>query len=568
MFEKNTKQVNQILAKIFAVCSVIIVLLVLCSYFGVFEFGTRYTWIVLVAGMLITIGPSILIRFLPDAFMKHYMLVVLGIFIGVLGTNNHIGIYISYVLVPIFACLYFQPRLIVQSSICAYLTMAVSLYINSAGKYEVVYMGMSRVEIFIAYLLGFTIEFVLVSSILYFVVKRAKIMMEERYSAEEENRMKSRFLSTMSHEIRTPMNAIIGMADVALREEMSDEVKKCVTIIKSSSMGLLEIVNDILDLSKIEAGKLNIITDAYLTKSLVEDMEAIIDARNIDHKVPIYYHVSGDLPPVLEGDAIRIKQVMLNYASNAIKYTESGRIDVTLTCEREEDGYVTLCYQVQDTGQGIRREDIGELFGMYHQFNVKKNHGKEGTGIGLAICKYIMDGMNGTISVDSNYGEGSTFSFRVRQKIVDAAPDEIVAASHEPSPYLFTAAGASVLLVDDNELNREVAKAVLEPLKLTIDEAENGMTAVKMASDKVYDMIFMDSHMPVMNGEEATKEIRMRVASKNQDTPIIALTADAIAGVKERLIDSGMDDYVSKPIRAEEICRVVREHLPVEKVQE
>lgn len=567
MFEKNTKEVNRIIARMFAGCAVAILAIAACSYLGVFEFGERYTLIVLVAGLVITVSPIILIRFCSDTFMKYYMLIALAVFIGVLGTNNRIGIYMTYALVPIFSCLYFDPKFTVRTSVIAYIAMIAALYVNSATKYEVIYEGRDRMQIFIAYALGFTVEYIIVNVMLRLIVRRARQMMVDRNSAEEENRMKSRFLSSMSHEIRTPMNAIIGMADVALRDEMSDDVRKCVTIIKSSSTGLLEIINDILDLSKIEAGKLNIIEDAYTTKSLIDDMKSIIDARNIDGKIPIYYHIQEDMPPVLVGDVVRIRQVMLNFASNAIKYTDSGRIDVTVGCEKLLDGRVALTYAVQDTGQGIKQEDMDRLFEMYSQFNVEENHGKEGTGIGLAISKYFIDEMGGAVDASSEWGVGSRFAFVLPQQVITDPHVTETLTSDMVDAAMFRTRDARVLLVDDNELNREVVKAILEPMQLTIDEAANGLEAVHMAKTTSYDMIFMDSHMPVMNGEIATRSIREMKDCINRNTPIIAITADAIAGVREHLMSVGMNDYIVKPIDVEVMCGIIRKYLPEEKVE-
>ena len=564
MFEKNTKQVNQIMVKLFAAGSLAIAVLVICSWLGIFEFGRNYTLIVLIAGLTISISPGILVHFLSDRAMKYYMLVMVALFIGILGTSDHIGVYITYALVPIYSCMYFEPELIIQSGIFSYIVMAVSVYINSAYKYEVTVLGMPRERIFLAYLLGFTVEYMVVNVILYLVVKRAKFMMEERYSAEEENKMKSEFLSSMSHEIRTPMNAIIGMSDVALREEMSDTLRRDIQIIKSSSTGLLEIINDILDLSKVEAGKLNIIEDTYTTEALVADIKAVIDARNTEHKVPIYYHVQEDMPHALKGDVVRIKQVMLNYASNAIKYTDSGRIDITIACRDSREMETNLIFRVKDTGMGIQKEDMGKLFTMYGQLDKEKNYGKEGTGIGLAISKAFVEKMNGTVSVKSKYGKGSTFSFSIPQKIVEQQEEE--KEIQKDSMISFKTQKARVLLTDDNEINREVLKAILEPLELEIDEAENGLEAVQMAKKTPYDLIFMDSHMPVMSGKKATRTIRQMENCMNQKTPIIAITADAIIGVKEDLLKAGMDDYVEKPIDLQKLSGVVRKYLPEEKL--
>lgn len=568
MFEKNTKQVNDIIIKILAVSTIIIAVLVVCSYLGIFDFGRNYTMVILIAGLVITISPIFLQRLLSENSMKYYMLIVLSVFIGVLGTNNHIGIYITYALVPVFSCLYFDPALILRTSFFSYIIMLISLYINSAGKYEVVNMGMSRIGIFIAYALGFTIEYAIVSAILYSLVKRAKRMMEERDSAEEANQMKSRFLSSVSHEIRTPMNAIIGMAEVALRQDMDEELRKYLSVIKSSSTGLLEIVNDILDLSKIQAGKLTMLNEVYETQSLIDDMKEIIKARNVDKGLPLYFHICGDVPEYLEGDVVRIKQVVFNYASNAIKYTETGQIDITINCQKLDDSTVNCTYIVKDTGQGIRKEDMDKLFTLYNQLNESTNYGKEGTGIGLALSKYFVEQMGGSVDVKSVFGKGSEFSFTVKQRIVDPRKGKLQIQSRkkDENACYFQTRGVRILLADDNELNREVVRAIVEPFHFAIDEAANGREAVEAAKKMKYDMVFMDSHMPIMNGEEATKKIRNDHEGMNQNTPIVAITADAVAGVRERLMEGGMDDYVTKPIDAEILCEMIRKYLPEEKI--
>ena len=607
MLEKNTKQVNCMMTRLFAAGSGAVLILVLLSHLGIFEFGRRYTEVIFVAGLITAISPHILIHFVSDNVMRYLMMISVSLFIGVLGTSNHIGVYITYALVPIFSCLYFDPGFTVKMSIISYLVMVVSVYINSAGKFEVVYLGRPRLQMAIAYILGFTIEFVVVCGILYFLVKRARQMMEERYSAEAENRMKSEFLSSVSHEIRTPMNAIIGMAEVALRKDMDEDLRHYLTIIKSSSIGLLEIVNDILDLSKVEAGKFAIMETVYRTKTLADDIKVIVDARNIDKKIPIRYHVQENMPPYLCGDAVRIRQVVLNFASNAIKYTDSGAIDITIGCTSSPtSSNVVLTCSVADTGQGIREEDIGQLFTMYGQLDRRKNYGKEGTGIGLALCKYFVEQMGGSIYVESQYGKGSVFSFELPQKMV--TDEEAIAKIENASKFeqlkmnsngghddicSFTVTDARILLVDDNDINREVVKAMLEPLLLSIDEAENGKEAVEMAKQTRYDLILMDSHMPVMSGEEATREIRKlsgygdepdlqgihnegiqdqsleNQGSENQKrmkrVPIIALTADAIAGVKEHLLSCGMDDYIVKPVDEGVLFKTLWEYLPKEK---
>lgn len=560
MFEENTKQVNLILSRLFIRLAPALLALAGLSFAGVFEFGTTYCIILIVTGFFTAFTPSLLIRYLSPDALKHYMLFTVALFIGILATNNKIGVNITFLLAPLFSCLYFDPRLVLHSSAFSYVVMVAALYINSAAKLEVTLQGRDRFAMFIAYTLGYTIEYAVVVALMLFLVRRARQMMEQRHDAEEANRMKSQFLSSMSHEIRTPMNAIIGMADVALRQEMTPELRKCISIIRSSSTGLLEIINDILDLSRVEAGKIKIINEPYSTADLAEEMQAIVDARSLDHPVPIYYHIQPDLPPCLRGDAVRLRQIMLNLASNAIKYTDTGRIDITLGCAPVQDGQTELMFSVKDTGQGILPEDMNKLFTLYSQFNTRQNHGKESSGIGLAVCKGFVDAMGGTITAESTFGKGSTFAFSVPQKLAEAPP------AAAPQGELFTARGARALIVDDNALNREVLRSLLEPLQLVLDEAEDGQQAVARAACQPYDLIFMDSHMPVMNGTEATLAIRS-TEGPNQSTPIIALTADAIAGVREQLLASGMNDYLVKPIDFGTLCAVIRRHLPASRIQ-
>ena len=469
MFKENTKQVNRMMANIFAHCTVIILLMTICSCLGFFEFGETYTIIVLMAGLVVAVSPKILINAMPDHVMRCYMLMSAAIFIGILGTNIGIGIYITYILVPVFSCLYFDPEFTKKISIFSYIIMIISLYVESWDLYDVVYFHRSRMRMFVAYALGFTFEYMIVVIVLYFIVKRAKMMMEQRYSAEEESKMKSKFLSEVSHEIRTPMNAIIN-------------------------------------------------------------------ARNISQKVPIYYHICENLPKILCGDMGRIKQVMFNYVSNAIKYTESGRIDITVSCVEQENEKINLRYQVKDTGCGIKQEDFDKLFIQYSQLEVEKNHSKEGTGIGLAICKYFVEQMDGSVKVESIYGEGSTFSFEIPQKIIETTTDAECQKEETEEEYLFQTNGARILLVDDNEINREVLKALVEPLNMVIDEAEDGKEAVSKTKEQKYDLIFMDSHMPQMDGKTATKKIR-------------AMT-------------DGMNDYIMKPVDSKMLCQKIRKYLP------
>lgn len=916
MLEKNTKEVNLIVAKVLAFCSLAIIALLLLKIVGVFHFDSVILVILSTAGFVATLTPIFLIRILNENIMKYYMLIMMACVIGALGTQAGIGIYILYFLVPLVSCLYFNRLFTMKIEIICYVIMFISVYFNSANRFEIIYLNWSHFECFRAYMIGFTIEYVIVAIFAYNFVLRAQRTMDEqllnyrkvqeetikfqlffanstdilmqysiednvytanrsvfdppgkgkpvsianfdkyvkedmaefsavqgillsglgandyshnewdfsykkdgeivplwmdceaytlrdesgkavsiigkmhditklklaqqqleknvisdtylssidsekksmyeltiknhgeftqeeskelengytfisellnllksakdldsvlyevlarigthfmldriliieinteerinrvdfqwasrkdydlvdyfmelnpdevkrtaewydskgyiemnpkngvwyhfndntdtnfrkvilpsilgsqiwiptmqngeyngamtfdkvdttpysdiqkfllaqvvgtvsafiiRHRAEAANAAKSAFLSSMSHEIRTPMNAIIGMSEVALREEMSEETRKCLNIIKSSSTGLLGIINDILDISKIEAGKIDIIPEEYSLLSLVNDVKTIMDVRNIEKKLDLKFIVSDNIPNTLYGDPVRIKQVMMNFATNAVKYTDTGSVEVKVDCEYTSDNMVELRYFVKDTGMGIRSEDLKYLFLKYSQVDKRRNHGKEGTGLGLAICKQLIDLMGGRIDVSSEYGVGSTFGFVLPQKVMDATVGQKFEEfkydeEKKEESYLFTAPTARVLVVDDSKVNRKVAKALFKPLEFEIDMAEDGLQAVNKVAVEQYDLILMDHFMPVMDGVEAAKTIRNMEGNPNQNIPIIALTADAVSGVKEKLMQAGMNDFISKPIDMKTACLKMRRFLPEEKV--
>ncbi len=916
MLKKNTHEVNIIIAKGLAVCSLAIITLLMMPYFGIYNFSTQLRIMLGVEGLLTTLSPIVFLKIgIKDEILKYYMLTMVSMLIGILGTDNSIGIYITYILVPVLSCLYFDKKFTLVVSVISYITMTFGVYFNTAGKMEVEYYHWSHLTCFRAYMIGFTLEYIIMMWFLYQMVKKAQkfmyeqsnsyrrlkeeqlrynllfknskdiiveydvakdeyratrsiyskaengnepvvienftqyvekypdvisrnsvkdiwqfskqeifknvdmsyekdgkkvplwyqvesvicqddngnttsviaklhdithvtlsksnlkkqrvshmcmqamenrkismydtvmeqsdsfseqdfttlaaghrfiaqIMDELKYAqnleealqsslekigeyfnvdricviesnilegvnslryqwnsrkenelvdyftsmtrkevertcksydklgyleinpehgifrmttegdlnilnnvvlkvllgtqiwiptlaegeyngaiffdkydttpytvvekfllselvntlsayvtklrAERENKAKSTFLSNMSHEIRTPMSAILGMVDVALREEVSDNVRKCLATIKSSATGLLAIINDILDFSKVESGKIEIIEENYETLSLLNDVNTMIQARNEEKKLKLSFQTDENLPSTLYGDVVRIKQIMVNLASNAIKYTNVGSVDITVGVEESNSDGIRLKYSVTDTGMGIKEEDMGKLFQTFSQVDTKKNHHKEGSGLGLAICKQLVDLMGGDIQVESEYGEGSTFSFEIPQKVVRSTPagrlDDFVYNGKNGGKILFQAPRAKILLVDDNLINREVAKALFAPIGMQIDEAGDGEEAVQKTKEEVYDLILMDHFMPVMDGEEATRQIRNLEDNPNQKTPIIALTADAVSGVKDKLLASGMNDFISKPIDLSSAALKIKRYLPSDKI--
>lgn len=386
-----------------------------------------------------------------------------------------------------------------------------------------------------------------------------------RMNSEEANRAKSDFLSSMSHEIRTPMNAIMGMTTIALREDINPTVRNCLGVIRSSSEGLLSIINDILDISKIESGKVEIMNEEYRTLALLNDVSAMANARKADKDLEIKYEYRKDLPESLLGDFVRIKQVMINLVTNAIKYTDQGTITIGLDCKvNEEEQTSVLSFFVKDTGQGIKDEDLKKLFQSYSQVNKAQNHHKEGTGLGLMISKQLVELMDGHIGVESTYGKGSTFHFEIPQKVINNKP----AGTLKDYEYKFdeeeefTAKDARILIVDDNELNLMIEESLFEPFEMKIRTATSGIEALRLCKENTYDLIFMDHFMPEMDGVETTKRIRAMLSNPNSRIPIVALTADAVSGSKEAMLAAGMDDFLSKPLDMKNATAILKKYLP------
>ncbi len=506
---------------------------------------------------------------------------------------------------------------------------------------------------------------------------QAQIMRNEALHAAA---VKADFLANMSHEIRTPLNSVIGMTQIALREEMSDTARKYISQIMGSGKMLLTIINDILDYSKIESGKMILVNNEYNTLDLVQGVVSIIANRIGDKNIELIIDVDPSIPQLLCGDDTRLKQIMVNLANNAVKFTNQGYIALRISYRWTGTDEIRLKCKVQDTGIGIKKEEFARLFDSFQQLDSKRNREVEGTGLGLAIVKNLVELMNGKISVESEYEKGSVFSFEVPQKVVDGhaciAPFEdcpcvigliansyintelrkdverigaqyiwadseedvdrllkqteakflfvgenlltgtleqyalahpglttirlaaynnnnykeipgiatikkplysinvaallrnvrLEASSQEDSQELdFTAPEADILVVDDNEVNLTVAKGLMAPLRMRVDEALSGMRALEMIKEKHYDIIFMDHMMPQMDGVETTHAIR-ESCPEYKNVPIIALTANAVRGTRELLLQEGMNDFIAKPIEFKILLAKLRKYLPVNKI--
>ena len=391
---------------------------------------------------------------------------------------------------------------------------------------------------------------------------------------EKASRMRTDFLANMSHEIRTPMNAVISMAEMALREDIPDSARNYISQIKSSGRALLAIINDILDFSKIEAGKMEIDPVDYDLSSVINDLVNVVQIRADEKGLKISLDIDPKTPKRLYGDEIRIKQVITNMLTNAVKYTEKGTVTFRIGYEKtEEDDRIDLKVAVEDTGIGIKPEDISRLYELFDRIEEKRNRNIEGTGLGMNITQRLLEMMGSEMNVESTYGEGSKFSFVLRQKVTkwEELGDyekayERLAGERRDYHEKFIAPEAEVLAIDDNPMNLMVFKNLLKKTKVKIDTANDGYEGLKYAQDKKYDLIFFDHMMPGKDGLETLHKMKEQKDNPNLDTPCICLTANAISGAREYYLDAGFDEYLTKPVDSSRLEEMMCRFLPSEKI--
>lgn len=404
--------------------------------------------------------------------------------------------------------------------------------------------------------------------------REKQVVEKQKEEIEQIARSKDAFFANMSHEIRTPINTIIGLNEMILREDISDEIAENAINIQNASKMLLTTINDILDLSKLESGKLEILPRQYEISSMFSDLVNLIWIRAHQKELEFKVDIDPELPSMLYGDEVRIKQVVSNMLTNAVKYTAAGSVTLTAKSERVAPDVILLRISVEDTGQGIRKDSLEDLFSSFKRVDEKDNRNIEGTGLGLTISKQLMEMMGGTISVDSVYHKGSIFTIELRQRIVNSRPIGVInfaaqkqMSQRERYKQSFIAPDARILVVDDNSMNLMVAVKLLRDTRVQVDTAESGKECLKKTGENYYHVILMDHMMPDMDGEATMKAVRNQPRGFCQKTPVIALTANVMSHAEQVYQNMGFDGYLAKPINAALLEASLLKYLPQELIE-
>lgn len=426
----------------------------------------------------------------------------------------------------------------------------------------------------VAIILLLNMVFALMLYLLQYTIRINSLTFErQKKEIDDLNSAQNRFFSSMSHEIRTPINTIIGLNEMILREDVSDEVAEDAANIRAASNMLLHLINDILDMSKISSGQMKLTNVSYRPGDMLSELVGMLWHRAKEKGIDLHIEVAPDIPSELYADEVRIKQVLINVLNNAIKYTDKGSVTLSIQCNGISEGKADIVYSVKDTGIGIRKESIPHLFTAFKRIDEEKNRYIEGTGLGLSIVKELTDLMGGSVSVNSVYKQGSTFLIEIPQTVTDYSAIGRLDLEEKHKENMsgryrctFTAECANVLVVDDNVSNLMVMRKLLRDTKIHIDTAESGARALEMTLENTYDVIFMDHLMPEMDGVECFRRIRNQVGGVSKDSKVIALTANAGSEMRKLYSDEGFDGYLVKPVNTNELEGELLRLLPKDKV--
>ena len=550
--------------------------------------------------------PTIIEQLRAPLMLRRYVC-VLGIAcnIALLASNSNLGVYMTYALAMVTSLLFFDPLFTFKISIVSYFLIVISLFFRAHGANH----GEFETDTlwWISRSAGFLIEAIAMTLVCTVIARFSRYLLENldnarkkalnaekkaelseelrkawteaeeaRKEAESANMAKSLFLANMSHEIRTPINGILGMNEMLLKECKGGALLEYAQNIRNAGHTLLSLVNDILDITKIESGKMELVAGSYDLFSVLNDCYSIVSPRASSKNLELDINVKSEIPSQLEGDEVRLRQIVNNLLSNAVKYTPKGSVDLSVDFnelpEKEGVRCIELVIVVADTGIGIRSIDQGKLFQSFERIDLERNRNIEGTGLGLNLTKKLIEMMGGTILVKSVYGTGSVFEVRIPQRVKgDGVIGDFMERhkkfiSFNTGVEKFKAKNARLLVVDDVEMNLKVVCGLLKETEVKIDTATNGEDALRLVEENDYDLVLLDHMMPVMDGIETLQCMNDIKSFDIKKTPVVMLTANAVAGAKNTYIRAGFTDYITKPIREEVLLSIVKKYLPQELV--
>ena len=520
-----------------------------------------YTYLIL---MILNIPLKFILWYTADGTYMHGSLFVPIVF------STPVYYLASGILILIFRMKILGSREKVSLSIASFVTLLGTVIQAATGGSILLSLPFGAIGIFVLY---FSLE----TADYHQLLKNNEKLRIAEQDAIKANRAKSDFLASMSHEIRTPLNAVLGMDELILLRteekkdidpEFSGLIREYAENIQDAGQVLLSVINDILDLTKIESGKMEIKPAPYRLHSLFNDVGTMIRVKAEQKGLTYVQKSDPNIPDHLIGDELRIRQIMINLLNNAIKYTDTGKVELEISMKELTDSNLTLCISVKDTGIGIKKEDLPKIFGDFQRIDEEHNHKIEGTGLGLSIVKRMLGLMGGTISVTSVYEKGSVFTAFIPQEISKELRDDPANEKQKKIGDVITyhTPDCQYLVVDDNRLNLLVATRFLDGLKGQIETARSGEEALQKMHTKKYDIIFMDHMMPDLDGVRTYEMSLEDPENINLDTPMIMMTANALNGMREEYLNKGFADYISKPIEINELLRVVKLHIPAEKI--
>ncbi len=522
---------------------------------------------------LITGVGSLIIRLTKNQVVKNRAgIIILTLMCCVIAfVHNIYMVTLLIFAIPNFLLIIFRDKKLLRYNFilseCAVILIGLHCYISKDGAGKQEYYLPSVILI----VLVLFVCMLIARACMNVLIDKNRLLMDALESAESANRSKSVFLSNMSHEIRTPINTILGMDEMILRETHEPNTLDYALDIQSSGKTLLGLINDILDFSKIEAGKMNLVNVEYDAYTMGTDLINSIAKRAYDKGLSFVPDISKDIPSTLYGDEIRIKQIIINMLTNAVKYTQDGSVTLKMYSEKVDDSHINLCVSVADTGQGIKAEDMERLLAPFERLEEKDNRNIEGTGLGMSITHNLLNLMGSKLEIESEVDKGSTFSFKILQSVVNWEPMGAIEPSHKHAKEhrqvyreSFTAPDAKILVVDDVPLNLKVIVNLLKQTMVHVETASSGKEALELCKVNHYNLIFIDHMMPEMDGIETLHLLNKEEYLLNHETVKIALTANAISGSREFYLGEGFSDYLSKPVEPKQLEKMILNYLPSE----